>query len=832
MIKDPNAEREAQKYENPIASREVILALLDQSKGPLVHSQVAELLGISEPEQLEALRRRLNAMERDGQVVSNRKGAFGKVDKMNLVRGRVQGHREGYGFVIPADGSDDIYLSNRQMRRVFDGDEVLVRRDERGFRGRQEGAIVDVLVRNTKTLVGRFVEEQGVCLVRPDNPRIVQDLVIPADQANGAKPGQFVVVEIIEYPGRNVLPKGRVAEVLGEHLAPGMEIDVAIRNHSIPHEWPEAVTALAGTLTTEVAEKDKQGRFDLRDLPLVTIDGEDARDFDDAVYCERKKSGGWRLYVAIADVSHYVQVDDALDQEAIVRGNSVYFPDFVVPMLPEVLSNGLCSLNPHTDRLCMVCEMTISAQGKVSGYTFYEAVMHSKARLTYTQVGQILEEKGKKRSEIRQQFAEVVPHLDVLHELYQTLRKARTERGAIDFESQETRILFDEQRKIKQIVPTQRNDAHKVIEECMLAANVCSAKFLEQHEVPALYRVHDSPKQEKLELLRQYLAGLGLPVGLPKGKIVTPADYQNVLQAVAGRPDAHLIQTVMLRSMNQAVYQPANNGHFGLAYTAYTHFTSPIRRYPDLLVHRAIRSVFRSDMPSKRVKRHPSVKLQKHDKIYPYNINDMAGFGEQCSVTERRADEATRDVVSWLKCEYLQSRVGEEFDGVISSVVSFGLFVELKDLYVEGLVHITNLPQDYYNHVPAQHRLLGDRTGRVFSLGDELKVKVVRVNLDERKIDFEIVEAEGAGKRKPRKVKASGKAQAMAEEHEAKKKKSRRRKSGKKPAPAVEESKKAAAPKKTAKAKVTGAPTAAPKPKAKKPKKKKAAPGKSKTKTQ
>lgn len=791
-IRDPHAEREALKYANPIPSREVILDLLDASTGPLTREVIGEKLGLRDEESLEALRRRLIAMVRDGQIVGNRKGGFGRVDRMNLVRGRVQGHRDGFGFVLTGDGREDIYLSNRQMRRVFDGDEVLVRLGDRGFRGRQEGSIVEILARNTRQLVGRYRVERGIHYVRPDNPRIVQDLIIPPEHTASATPGQLVMVDIIEYPERDNPAIGAIVEVLGDHLAPGMEIDVAIRSHGIPHVWPDEVQQQARLLPAEVMSEDKIGRFDLRNLPLVTIDGEDARDFDDAVYCEPKKGGGWRLYVAIADVSHYVQVGSALDKEAALRGNSVYFPDFVVPMLPEALSNGLCSLNPHVDRLCMVCEMTISSAGRITGYQFYEAVMHSHARLTYTQVGQVIDERGRPRSGVRQQFHQVVPQLDHLHDLYQALRSARELRGAIDFETQETRILFDEQRKIKKIIPVQRNDAHKLIEECMLAANVCAAKFLSRMQVPALYRVHEGPKEQKLDLLREYLAGLGL--GFRKRQQVTPQDYQEVLQAIEGRPDAHLIQTTMLRSMNQAVYQPDNKGHFGLAYEAYTHFTSPIRRYPDLLVHRAIRSVIHSRVASKNVKRHPDMVPLSNQTLYPYSMDDMLVLGEQSSVTERRADEATRDVVSWLKCEYLQGRVGEEFDGVVSSVVSFGLFVELKDLYIEGLVHITALPQDYYVHQPAQGRLVGERTRKVFALGDELRVRVVNVNLDERKIDFEIVEIK-PGKRK--KILVSDKAKKLAEEFLQEN--TRKSGGGKKGTPAAKKGSKTAADAKSAK---------------------------------
>lgn len=736
-IVDPQAVREQQNYENPIASRELISEILAAAEGPLSHMTLCQRLGLDDPNAIEALRRRLIAMERDGQLVSNRKGAYAVADKFDLVRGRVQGHRDGYGFVIPQGGGEDIYLTNRQMRKVFDGDEVLVRKGQTDFRGRIEGAIIEVISTAAKTIVGRLYNERGIHFLRADNPRIFQDILVADDALAGAKAGQLITLEVIDHPFKNRFPAGRVLEVLGEHLAPGVEIDVSIRSHNIPYIWPDEVTAEAAKISPQVQEADKAARIDLRHLPLVTIDGEDARDFDDAVFCESKRGGGWRLYVAIADVAHYVAVGSALDQEAQIRGNSVYFPDYVVPMLPEALSNGLCSLNPAVDRLCMVCEMTISAAGKITGYVFYEAVMHSKARFTYTQVGQILGERGENNSELRQHYATLVPHLDELANLYKVLRAARDVRGAIDFETTETRIVFDAQRKIEKIIPVVRNDAHKLIEECMLAANVCAAKFLEELGVPALYRVHEPPKERKLELLRDFLSELGL--ALRNYDDIKPADYQDIIHAIAHRADASLIQTVLLRSMNQAVYRPENKGHFGLAYQAYTHFTSPIRRYPDLLTHRAIRSLLRADKPSKRVRRHPDALLQPASVTYPYAMADIVNMGEQCSLSERRADEATRDVVSWLKCEYLQSRVGEVFPGIIGAVVGFGLFVELTELFVEGLVHISSLPQDYYHHQPAQHRLVGERSGRVFRLGDRLTVKVVRVNLDDRKIDFELV---------------------------------------------------------------------------------------------
>jgi len=743
--RDPFAAREAEKYENPIPSREFILDLLDTADQPITHVQMCEMLKLSDEDQVEALRRRLIAMARDGQLISNRRDAYVRLDKIAVVRGRVQGHRDGFGFVIRPDGEDDIYLHNRQMRKVFDGDEVLVRLSGEQYRGKEEGAIVEVLQRNTQQLAGRFFNEDGLQFVRPENARITQDIMIPFGSYGGAAHGQIVVAEITQQPDKNRPPMGRVLQVLGDHMAPGMEIELAIQAHSIPYEWPEDVSIEASKIAPEVLAKDKLHRVDVRHLPFVTIDGEDARDFDDAVLCERRK-GGWRLYVAIADVSHYVQVESALDIEARARGNSVYFPDYVVPMLPEALSNGLCSLNPHLDRLCMVCEMNISDAGRITGYQFYEGVMYSHARLTYTKVGEILTGSGTESEALRAEYSAVVPQLELLHKLYKCLRIARDERGAIDFETVETRIQFNDERKIERIVPVKRNDAHKLIEECMLCANVSAAKFLEKHNLVGLYRVHEGPTDQKLTNLRALLSELGL--GLAGGDKPSSGDYQQLMQSIQGRADSNMIQTVMLRSLRQAMYQVENHGHFGLGYEAYTHFTSPIRRYPDLMVHRAIRSVIRSETPSTHVRRVDTAKPIPLRKIYPYSVNDVVTIGEQCSRTERRADEATRDVVSWLKCEYLRDQVGAIFDGHISSVTGFGLFVELNDLYVEGLIHITALPHDYYRFEPAQHRLVGERTRKVFGLGDELVVRVVRVDLDNRKIDFEL---EGVGAvRKPK----------------------------------------------------------------------------------
>ena len=742
---DPYAEREAQRYENPIASREMIMDLLEDAGRPLNRREVGKKLKLDGDDQEEALRRRLRAMERDGQVMCTRKGLYGLVSNMDLVKCRILAHRDGFGFAAPAEGGDDLYLSSRQMNRVFDGDEVLVRVDSIDHRGRSEGTIVEVLVRNTTQIVGKLVRQGAIQFVVPDNPVINHDIQLPPGAEGDAEPGQIVVVDIVEQPEARRKPVGKVAEVLGDAMDPGLEIEIALRSHDLPWQWPQDVLDEAEAYGGAVTESDKLHRIDLRDLNLVTIDGEDARDFDDAVYCEPTKTGGWRLWVAIADVSHYVGVGSALDREAHLRGTSVYFPERVIPMLPEALSNGLCSLNPDVDRLCMVCEIRIGRKGKVSSYRFCEGVMRSKARLTYTQVGRFL-----LLGDTDEVPAAVQSSVRNLHELYKVLIRARQARGAIDFETEETRILFGEDRKIEKIVPVQRNDAHKLIEECMLCANVCAADFLESLKLPGLYRVHEGPRPQKLDNLRQYLGELGLALG--GGDKPEPSDYQALLEQAAPRPDAHLIQTMMLRSMNQAVYQPENLGHFGLHYAAYAHFTSPIRRYPDLLMHRAIRSITRSDLKTRRVKRPRGAARMAKSRIYPYELAHMVALGEHCSATERRADDATRDVVSWLKCEYLHEHIGQEYPGVVAAVTSFGLFVELVDVYIEGLVHISALPRDYFHFDAATQRLVGERTRATYQLGDRLDVRLVRVDMDDRKIDLELADAPDVS-RVPRKRK-------------------------------------------------------------------------------
>ncbi len=662
----------------------------------------------------EAFFGRIDAMQRDGQLLMNRRGELCVVAKLDLVTGTVQGHADGFGFLVPDDGGADLFLSPREMRKVLHGDRVTGRRIGTDKRGRPEGEIVDVLDRANRTVVGRLYDEHGIGFVVAENRRINQDLLVPQDQRGNAKSGDVVVVEIIEQPTSQREAIARVVEVLGGYTDPGMEIEIALRKHDLPHEFSVAARKQAAKLPRKVTEADRADRDDLTSLPLVTIDGETARDFDDAVFCERKGKG-FRLVVAIADVSHYVRDGDALDRDARDRGTSVYFPRRVIPMLPEALSNELCSLKPLVDRLCMVCDMEVGAAGTIRRYRFYPAVMHSRARLTYTQVWAWLSDEQSAPSEAEP----LLPHLRNLYALYHVLKQAREARGAIDFDTPEMQLEFDVHGKIVRIVPVVRNDAHKLIEECMLAANVCTAEYLREQEHPALYRVHEGPTPEKLAQLKDFLASCAL--ALPGGDDPTANDYATLLLRIKDRPDYALLQTVLLRSLQQAQYRPENVGHFGLSYEAYAHFTSPIRRYPDLLVHRAIKAV-----------------LAK--KQYRPSGANWAELGEHCSFTERRADEATRDVENWLKCYFMQDKVGETFDGTISGVTGFGIFVTLDELNIDGLVHVTELGRDYFHFDQGRHAMIGERSGRVFQLAGRVRVTVARVDLETTKIDFTLAE--------------------------------------------------------------------------------------------
>jgi ribonuclease R len=744
-FKDPHAKREAKKYEKPVASRELLLSIIEKSSPPPTYNALAKTLKYQEDHLLVGLKRRLRAMENSGQLVFNKFKQYAIPEESSLLTGKVLGHRDGFGFFAPDDPTQkdkrgkDFYISSHEMQRVFHGDVVqaiLVDRTDR--KGRKEVKILEVIEARKAPIVGRFYVNHHVCSVVPEDAKIKQEILIDPKAKLGARHGQMVVVDLVQRPTKRSLAIGHVVEVLGDHMAPGMEIEIALRAHDLPHEFSHDVQAESACISDEVEESAKLPRKDLRTLPLVTIDGDDARDFDDAVYCEPKKSGGWRLWVAIADVSYYVRHGSALDDEAISRGNSVYFPSQVIPMLPEKLSNGLCSLNPDVDRLCMVCEMTVSAAGKLSGSQFYPAVMRSHARFTYSKVAKILDGDETLRTE----YKALVPDLENLKSMYLSLSDARSKRGAIAFETEESLFLFNEEKKIESVVPLIRNDAHKIIEECMILANVSTAKFIEKNNKPGLFRVHDKPSEDKYNNFVSYLSELG--ISLPKREAPEPKDYCDILAKVANRPDQELIQTMLLRSMRQAVYQSDNLGHFGLALQSYSHFTSPIRRYPDLVVHRVIKSILQQQLNSNET-------VTANAGLYDYKLEEVIELGEHCSMTERRADEATRDVSDWLKCEFMQDHVGDHFTGVISTVTNFGLFVRLQDLHIEGLVHITALGRDYYHYDDVRMCLTGENSGVKYRVGDVVTVQVAAVNLDEKKIDLTMQLSDDDKPQKPHK---------------------------------------------------------------------------------
>ena len=707
-LQDPYLQRETQRYEHPLPSREWITEMLEDRGVPLKTESLAILLDIAEHE-MPFFERRLTAMARDGQILINRRGMVCAAEKLALVKCRVEAHKDGFGFAVPLtpDGQGDFVLPARQMRGLMHGDTVTVRPAGTDRRGRREGQVLDVIERAQKTVVGRLMIERGIAMLSPEDSRLPDSILLEPDSVGKAKPGQVVVAKIDAYPDAHRPAVASVVEVLGNYADSGMEIEIAVRQHHLPHQFSAACEKAAAKIPSAVRKTDLKGREDLRDLPLVTIDGESSRDFDDAVYAE-KQGRNFRLVVAIADVSHYVKPKDAIDADALDRATSVYFPRRVIPMLPESLSNGICSLNPDVDRLCMVCDMVFTYAGNLKSYRFYPAVMRSHARLTYTQVWDWIQNDSDNP---------LKPHIDTLYKLYQILLKKRHQRGAMEFETTETEMIFDKQGKIKRIVPVVRNEAHRLIEECMLAANVCAAEFLLKHQHPALFRNHAGPTPEKLATLREQLGLLGLSLG--GGDKPTPLDYAALFAQTADRPDRELIQVMLLRSMQQAVYEPENSGHFGLAYPAYTHFTSPIRRYPDLLVHRAIKAVLSGSR---------------------YNpAENWSALGIHSSQCERRADEASRDVENWLKTYYMQDKVGEVFSGTVSGMAGFGLFVTLDNIHIEGLVHISELGEDYFNYRAETMSIEGERSGLRFSMGDKVVVQVARADLDTRKIDLMLI---------------------------------------------------------------------------------------------
>ena len=735
-MKDPHSRREKGRYEHPIASRETILSHMEKAGEPLSFKRLAKELGIENARDRDALTLRLRAMVRDGQVVVDRRNVYAIANKLELFVGRVSAHSDGFGFLICDDERDDIFLSHRQMRAVFHGDKAMVRVRGRDRRGRDEGEIVEVLARNTLELVGRVHFDNRIALLESLNRRIDHEILID-DPGEEIKEGRIVVARVTQQPTLHGLASVEIVAVLGEHLTPDMEVEVALRNNDIPVEFPDEVLTDVDQLPFEVTRAQKKQREDLRHLDFVTIDGEDARDFDDAVYCEKRR-GGYRLFVAIADVANYVLPGLPLDKEAYKRGTSVYFPQYVVPMLPEKLSNGLCSLNPEVDRLVMVCEMTISDQGRIGSYQFFEGLIHSKERLTYTTVGEWVE---------REEFPRHKDSLGNMLDLARILIGTRTERGALDFDTREVSFTFNGEGRVSEVNLITRNFAHRLIEECMLCANVCAAKLVSKLESPGLFRVHEKPEEEKIEYLAEFLESFGIELGAG-----TPLDYQNAIRQLREKKNGQVLQIALLRSMQQAVYHPENKGHFGLGYSHYTHFTSPIRRYPDLLVHRLIKSAIHSTFDCDEVRR-----FGKPSKInfYPYEEDAVILQGEHTSFAERRADDAVYEVLDWVKCDYLSDHVGDDFDGTISAVAKFGFFVQLEGVLVEGLVHVSTLVGDYYQFDKGEQCLFGERGKESFGLGDVVTVQVAGVDVDERKVDLELlshspIPGKKSKKRKPK----------------------------------------------------------------------------------
>ncbi|CUX97389.1 ribonuclease R [Candidatus Hoaglandella endobia] len=735
MSQDPFIEREAEKYTLPVPSREFILNHLAKRENPVSRKELAQELDISGEDQLEGLRRRLRAMERDGQLIYTSRQCYVLPKMRDLLRGTVIGHRDGFGFLRIEGSKNDYYLSIEQMNLAIHGDIVLAHTHGSDRKGRREARIIRVLVPQTSKIVGHFFTAAGSAFVVPEDSRLSFDIFIPPEATQGAYMGFVVVVELIQRPTRRTKAIGKVVEVLGNNIDTNMVINIALRTHNIPYVWPQEVEQQLASLQKEIPKITKSERVDLRTLPLMTIDGEDALDFDDAIYCEKNRSGGWRLWVAIADVSYYVRSNTPLDQEASRRAMSVYFPSqVVIPMLPEVLSNDLCSLNPQVDRLCMVCEMTISAHGRLSSYKFYEAVINSHARLTYSRVWDILQGKNDLCAYEASIEASIIKALKQLHEMYKILKQDRLRRGGICFETEEAKFIFNTERRIERIESVKSNDAHRIIEECMILANIAAARFVEKKREPALYRVHDRPSNNHLMSLRTVLGQLGL--SLDGGDKPEPKDYAKIMNIIAGRSDYEMLQTMLLRSMKQAIYDPENRGHFGLALQVYGHFTSPIRRYPDLVLHRAIKYL----LYRKNHKNNNEVEVRATPNGgWHYELEELLQLGQQCSLSERRADDATRDVSDWLKCDFMQDYLGKIFSGIITSVTSFGFFVRLNKLFIDGLVHVSSLDNDYYRYDNIGQRIIGESSGRVYQLGDAVVIRIEAVHMDERKIDFFVI---------------------------------------------------------------------------------------------
>lgn len=705
------------KKQATLSQIKAICDYLQKSRRPRKFQEIAIALKITDPLAQNALLECIKHMQQSGQIIINRRDGYVLVDKTELYQGKVIGHADGYGFLNVEDSEEDLYLSAKQMRSLLHGDYIVACLAGIDKRGRKQGALVEILQRANQRIIGRYSVESGVAIVSPNNRQIHQSILLSKSELDSdITSGQYVAVEIIRQPDKHTQPVGKIIEILGQHASADIAVEISMRSHGIVDAWPHEVDKEVLMLQDCITEKEIGNREDIRHLPLITIDGQNAKDFDDAVYC-RPHGQGWLLLVAIADVSHYVHVGTTLDKEAFNRGNSVYFPRFVVPMLPEILSNGLCSLQPKTDRLCMVCELHIDQSGVVIESRFFEGIMHSASRMTYDKVASILFDRD---ATLTKRYAYIVPELEKLYKLSQLLNKHRKEIGAVDFRYIEPHFDFDAQDHVINIHGIERNDAHRLIEEFMLVANIAAAELLLSNQIPVPYRVHDKPKQEKLNALNVFLGEMGLQLGAKKPVI---KDYANLIERVKDRENYHLIATLLLRSMQLAVYSDKNIGHFGLGFSVYTHFTSPIRRYADLVVHRAVRHLIRKKPPSG----------------FYYTSEEIPNIATHCSKTDRRAEEASREVIQWYKCDFMQNKIGEHYDGTISGVTAFGIFVEL-DIHVEGLIHVTTLQKDYYHFDANSHCLRGERTGKIFLLGNRVRVEIMRVDMEGKKIDFRFIE--------------------------------------------------------------------------------------------
>ncbi|MEC2063948.1 ribonuclease R [Bacillus inaquosorum] len=708
----------------------------EEAYKPLTIQELEEMLNITEAEEFKELVKALVTLEDKGLIVRTRSDRYGIPEKMNLIKGKISAHAKGFAFLLPEDTSlSDVFIPPTELNTAMNGDIVMVRLNSQSSGSRQEGTVIRILERAIQRVVGTYTETRNFGFVIPDDKKITSDIFIPKNGKNGAAEGHKVVVKLTSYPEGRMNAEGEIETILGHKNDPGIDILSVIHKHGLPGEFPADAMEQASSTPDTIDEKDLKDRRDLRDQVIVTIDGADAKDLDDAVTVTKLDDGSYKLGVHIADVSHYVTENSPIDKEALERGTSVYLVDRVIPMIPHRLSNGICSLNPKVDRLTLSCEMTINSQGQVTEHQIFQSVIKTTERMTYSDVNKILVDDDE---ELKQKYEPLVPMFKDMERLAEILRDKRMNRGAVDFDFKEAKVLVDDEGAVKDVVIRERSIAEKLIEEFMLVANETVAEHFHWMNVPFIYRIHEEPNAEKLQKFLEFVTTFGYVVKGTAGNI-HPRALQSILDAVRDRPEETVISTVMLRSMKQAKYDPQSLGHFGLSTEFYTHFTSPIRRYPDLIVHRLIRTYLINGKVDEATQ-----------EKWAERLPDIA---EHTSTMERRAVDAERETDDLKKAEYMLDKIGEEFDGMISSVTNFGMFVELPNT-IEGLVHVSFMTDDYYRFDEQHFAMIGERTGNVFRIGDEITVKVVDVNKDERNIDFEIVGMKGTPRR-PRELDSS-----------------------------------------------------------------------------